>query len=92
MIIKLDVLGATFLIGSVVCLLLALQWGGQTFPWNDSKVFGLIIGFGLLFIIFAVIQVRAGDDATIPIRLALYNRTVLSASLYMGLFAMALYT
>lgn len=28
---QLDVIGTTFLIPGVVCLLLALQWGGQTY-------------------------------------------------------------
>lgn len=29
---QIDVIGTIFLIPSVVCLLLALQWGGQTYP------------------------------------------------------------
>lgn len=29
---QLDALGTTFLIPGVVCLLLALQWGGLTYP------------------------------------------------------------
>jgi len=55
-------------------------------------VIGLIVGFGLLVIIFIVIQVKACDNATIPIRLVILNRTILGASLYMVFLAMALYT
>jgi MFS family permease len=44
---EMDLIGASFLIGAIVCLLLALQWGGFTYPWRDSKVWGCLLGFGL---------------------------------------------
>ncbi len=31
---NMDVAGAILLVGAVCCLLLALQWGGNSFPWN----------------------------------------------------------
>jgi MFS family permease len=37
---EIDIYGAMFLIGAIVCLLLALQWGGTTYPWKHSKVWG----------------------------------------------------
>jgi hypothetical protein len=30
---QIDLLGAFFLICAIVCLLLALQWGGSQYPW-----------------------------------------------------------
>ena len=53
---KLDFFGGFFLIPAVVSLLLALQWGGIEFPWGDSRVWGTLLGFGLLIIVFAGIQ------------------------------------
>ncbi|KAL9090876.1 MAG: hypothetical protein Q9165_005084 [Trypethelium subeluteriae] len=37
---EVDLVGAFLLICAIVCLLLALQWGGTTYPWHDSKVWG----------------------------------------------------
>lgn len=58
----LDAAGAVLLISAIICLLLALQWGGTTYSWSDSKVFGCLIGFGLLLIAFSVLQVYLGDQ------------------------------
>ncbi|KAG7001509.1 MFS-type transporter cdmB [Physcia stellaris] len=41
---QIDIGGAFLLICGIVCLLLALQWGGTTYPWHDSKVWGCILG------------------------------------------------
>lgn len=71
---------------SVVCLLLALQWGGTVYPWNNSRIIGLFVGFGLMVIIFIIIQIKKGDKATLPISV-LKQRTVASSvlfSLFMG--------
>jgi hypothetical protein len=84
-------LGAAFLIAGIVCLLLACQWGGTAYPWNDSRVYGLIIGFGVLSIIFIYLQFKMGEKATIPPRVFL-KRTVWSSSLFSCLMAMGLYT
>ncbi|KAF3911401.1 hypothetical protein ABW20_dc0102701 [Dactylellina cionopaga] len=88
---KIDLLGAFFLICAIVCLLLALQWGGFKYHWNNSKVWGCIIGFGLLIIIFIYIQFREQDNATIPPRIFLKNRTVLSSCTFNSFLSMAIY-
>jgi len=58
---SLDPLGTIILIGSVTCLILALQWGGVTHPWSDSRVWGCLVGFGLTLILFIVYQNRLGE-------------------------------
>ncbi|CZR61162.1 related to aflatoxin efflux pump AFLT [Phialocephala subalpina] len=90
-ILEIDLLGALFLICAIVCLLLALQWGGTTYPWKNSKVWGCLLGFGLLIIIFIAQQFRRGDRATIPPRI-FGQRTVLFASLYSCFLSMGLYS
>jgi len=90
-IFEIDLLGALFLICSIVCLLLALQWGGTTFPWNSSKVWGCLIGFVLMISIFIGLQFRRGDRATIPPRI-FGQRTVLFACLFSCFMSMALYS
>lgn len=59
---RIDLLGASFLIPGIICLLLALQWGGTKYPWSDSKVWGCLLGFGLILAVFVVLQVRRGDE------------------------------
>jgi hypothetical protein len=89
---QIDLLGAFILICAIVCLLLALQWGGTIHPWSDSKVWGCLLGFGLLIIIFIALQIKLGDRATLPPRILVKNRTVLVSALYSSFFAMGLYT
>lgn len=41
--------------------MLALEWGGITYPWSKPLVWGLLVGFGLLIGAFLGIQVWAKD-------------------------------
>ncbi|KAF1817855.1 MFS general substrate transporter [Dissoconium aciculare CBS 342.82] len=79
-----DLLGMAAFIPFIVCLLLALQWGGSTFPWSDGRIIALLVLAGVLLIAFAVIEIRQGDKATVPPSVA-RNRTVWSSALYMFL-------
>ena len=90
-ILQIDLLGALFLIGAIICLLLALQYGGSVYPWHDSRVWGCILGFGLLIIVFIIIQIRRGDLATLPPRILIKQRTVLACSIFSTFLAMGLY-
>ena len=85
-----DLLGAFFLICSIICLLLALQWGGTTYAWPDSKVWGCRLGFGLIITVFIGLQLSRGDKATIPPRIVC-QRTVLGGCLFCMFMALALY-
>lgn len=87
---QLDLLGASLLIPAIICLLLALQWGGNKYPWNNSRIIGLFIGFGLMIICFAVSQVYLGDRATLPPHI-LRKRSVLSAVLFALFFGGAFF-
>jgi hypothetical protein len=87
---KLDVPGIILMISSVSCLFLALQEGGVKEPWGSARPIGLLVGFGLLFIIFGIWQWKAGEDATVPVRY-LKDRTVIWGSLYLFWDNMASY-
>ncbi|KAF2189643.1 MFS general substrate transporter [Zopfia rhizophila CBS 207.26] len=88
---EIDLIGSLFLICAIVSLLLALQWGGQTYPWRNSKVWGTLLGFGLIIIVFIRIQIYQKDRATIPVRV-FKQRTVLVSCVFSALLSMALYT
>lgn len=84
-ILSLDLLGTAMLVPSIVCLLLALQWGGTEHPWNSSVIIGLFVGFGLMLIIFIAIQIWKGDQGTLPPRL-FKNRDIICAMLFVFFF------
>ncbi|EAW22604.1 MDR family MFS transporter [Aspergillus fischeri NRRL 181] len=87
---QLDLIGAGLLIPAIICLLLALQWGGNKYPWNNSRIIGLFVGFGLMAILFAFSQVKMADKATLPPRV-FKNRTVLAATLFALFFGGAFF-
>jgi len=88
---NIDIVGAVFLICAIVSLLLALQWGGFTYTWSNSKVWGTLLGFFLLIAVFIAIQIRQKDRATIPVRV-FKQQTVLVSCIFSALLSMALYT
>ncbi|KAL1607653.1 hypothetical protein SLS60_002588 [Paraconiothyrium brasiliense] len=88
---EVDIIGAVFLICAIVCLLLALQWGGLVYPWKDSKVWGNLLGFGLIISVFIGIQIWQKDRATIPLRV-MKQQTVLVSCVFTAFLSMALYT
>lgn len=58
---EVDLLGAFLLIPGIVCLLLALQWGGTQYPWGDSRVWGCLLGFALIIAVFIAVQIYRGE-------------------------------
>jgi hypothetical protein len=90
-ILKLDLIGASILVPAVICLLLALQWGGSTYPWKSSKIIGLFVGFGLLIALFIFSQLKLGDKGTLPPRL-FRNRNVACALGFAFVFGAGFFT
>lgn len=78
---KLDPLGTICFLPSVVCLLLALQWGGTTYAWWNWRIILLLVLFGVLIVAFMAIQVFMPETATLPLRV-LKMRTVAASFLY----------
>lgn len=87
---RLDFPGIVLILGSVCCLVLALQWGGQTKPWRSADVIGLLVGAVLLAVAFGVVQWRKGDKATIPFRI-LRQRTIFMGACYLFFLEMAIF-
>lgn len=81
----LDLIGAVIFIPAIICLLLALQWGGADYPWSNSRIIGLFVGFGLMIAIFIGVQFWQGDRGTLPPRL-FKNRNVLAAMVFAMFF------
>ena len=75
---QLDPLGTAVILPSIVCLILALQWGGSTYPWSDGRIIALLVLFGVLFVAFIAIQIWKQDNATVPPRI-MSQRSIIAA-------------
>ena len=78
-----DILGTAIFLPGIICLLLALQWGGSKYPWSDGRIIALFVVFGVLAIAFAGVQIWRQENATVPPRV-LKQRTV-AASTWFGI-------
>jgi hypothetical protein len=83
---QLDLIGSAILIAAVVCILLAMQWGGSAYHWYNPRIVGLMGGFTCLSVIFILTQIRLGERATLPPRL-ITQRTVAASLCFMFLFS-----
>ncbi|KAM0544814.1 hypothetical protein ACHAPJ_011644 [Fusarium lateritium] len=61
----LDPIGTAVFIPSIICLLLALQWGGVKYPWSNARVIALFVVFGVLLFGFLSVQFMMKDNATV---------------------------
>lgn len=77
----LDPLGNISLITGLVCLLLALQWGGSKYSWNDGVIIALLLVGALLLLTFVALQIRLGETATVPVRIVI-RRSIISGILF----------
>ncbi|KAJ3578724.1 hypothetical protein NPX13_g1837 [Xylaria arbuscula] len=80
-VMRFDPLGTLIFIPAIVSLLLALQWGGVTYPWNNGRIIGLFVVFGVLILAFLYIQYRQQENATVPPRI-FKQRTVMAGSFF----------
>ncbi|ETI21659.1 hypothetical protein G647_08006 [Cladophialophora carrionii CBS 160.54] len=78
---RIDIPGTLVFIPCIVCLLLALQWGGQQYAWSNGRVIALFVLFGVLLVVFIVIQIVRQESATVPPRIA-KQRTIASGGCY----------
>ncbi|KAI4171620.1 MAG: hypothetical protein LQ343_004098 [Gyalolechia ehrenbergii] len=92
--LQMDLIGSFIIMAAVVCYVLALQYGGVTHPWGSSTVVGLLVGFGLLVVVFGVNEWYQDERALIQKRF-LKQRILWSACLYVacigGSFFMLVY-
>ncbi|KAI3390931.1 hypothetical protein diail_8346 [Diaporthe ilicicola] len=86
-----DPIGNLIFLPCIVCILLALQWGGTTYPWSDARIVALLVLFGVLLIAFVGVQFWMGEDATVPVRIA-RQRSVGSAAVFTACVGAAFFT
>lgn len=76
---RMDPVGTFFFLPGVVCLLLALQWGGVIYSWSNARVIVLLVLAGVLLVAFIVVQRWKGENATVPARVFV-NRSIIAGS------------
>lgn len=76
---QLDIWGTLVFVVDIVCCLLALQWGGAKYPWSNWRIILCFVLFGLLTIVFIVIQYYKKQYATLPFGI-ISQRSVAAAS------------
>ncbi|OIW24937.1 MFS general substrate transporter [Coniochaeta ligniaria NRRL 30616] len=78
---QLDILGTIVFIPSIICILLALQWGGSTYAWSNGRIIALFVVFGVLMACFVLIQAWQQENATVPPRI-FKNRNVWGGGIF----------
>ncbi|KAK7013236.1 major facilitator transporter-like protein [Favolaschia claudopus] len=63
---RMDFVGAILSAGAVTCLILALQWGGNTKAWNDKAVIITFVFAGALTAVYVAWEKYMGERAMIP--------------------------
>lgn len=61
-----DLTGFALFVPWAIMILLALEYGGNQYPWNSSHVIGLFIGGALTFAVWFWWEKRKGEGAMIP--------------------------
>jgi MFS transporter, DHA2 family, glioxin efflux transporter len=67
--LQLDLVGTAIFLCALICLILALQWGGTTKSWGDSDVIGTLVGFGVILAVFIANEIWMGERALLVPRL-----------------------
>lgn len=84
--LQMDPVGIALVMGAIISYILALQYGGQTKAWNSSTVIGLLVGFILIAITFAVWEYFQKERAMVVPRL-LMSRLVGLQAMFSFFFA-----
>lgn len=84
--LQMDPAGTALMMGAVISYILALEYGGQTYPWHSSMVIGLLVGCVAILAVFAAWEFYQGERAMIEPRL-MAKRSVAATSLFIFFYA-----
>lgn len=82
---QLDLIGFSIFAPFTIMIQMALQWGGQKYPWSSSTIIGLFSGGGGALIAFLAWEWYIGEKAMIPFSI-LRKRVVWCSCVVIGLF------
>ncbi|KAG4089321.1 MFS general substrate transporter [Neocallimastix lanati (nom. inval.)] len=64
--LRIDYAGTVVLIFGVICLLLALEWGGVDYEWSSWQIILLFVLFAIFLVIFVIIELKFAKEPIIP--------------------------
>ncbi|KAI7879037.1 MFS general substrate transporter, partial [Lichtheimia hyalospora FSU 10163] len=96
---RIDFIGASTFIASVVCFLLATQWGGVRYPWSSAIVIVLYVIALILLILTIIVSWKLSSEPMLELdmfydhaRSALYIAVVAIASaMFVNIFYLPIY-
>jgi EmrB/QacA subfamily drug resistance transporter len=96
--VRLDLLGTLWLTGTIVSCLLALGWGGATYPWFSPEIFGLF-ALSLVALAALVWQERRAADPLLPPRMfanrvfvcGIASSSLAALTIFLCIFSLPLY-
>lgn len=86
---QIDLIGTLLIMSAIICLLLALQWGGVSKSWKSSDVIGTLVGFGVIAIVFVTYEVWQGERGMLMPHI-LRRREVRIGCMFMFLYVSSL--
>jgi hypothetical protein len=89
--LHLDFIGAFVIIGAMVPFLLAMQWGGLSKAWSNGSVIGCLVAFGVITILFVIVEIWQGDRGLMAPRL-LNNRLIWAGCAFVFFLSGAFFT
>ncbi|PTB70154.1 MFS general substrate transporter [Trichoderma citrinoviride] len=81
---QLDPIGNLVFFPGIVCLVLALQWGGTEYAWDNARIIVLLVLCGVFVLLFIGIQAWKGEEATLPPRIM--KQRSIAATVWFGFF------
>ncbi|HEX2143981.1 MAG TPA: MDR family MFS transporter [Glycomyces sp.] len=87
---RIDYLGAMCLVPAVVCLLLAVTWGGNEYAWSSGVIIGLFGAAAVLAATFIYVETRA-EEPILPLRM-FKQGTFALASVIALIFGIAMFS
>lgn len=100
---RIDWGGAFTLVGAVVCLMFALELGGEKYAWGSGVILGLFAGFAVLFVAFLLLETKAREPiisfdmfknrlyATSCLLALFYGSVFIVATVYIPIFVQGVY-
>jgi EmrB/QacA subfamily drug resistance transporter len=80
---RIDWWGATSLAGSIVCLMFALELGGQSYAWGSSVILGLFAAAAVFMAVFLAVETKAAEPI---LSYAMFRERLFAASTLASLF------
>ncbi|KAK4944494.1 hypothetical protein LTR10_016168 [Elasticomyces elasticus] len=79
-----DPVGTTLLLPGLILLLLALQWGGNQYSWESTRVVVTLVLGIVLLLAFGVSQIWAGENGAVPPRIMRQRSIIAGAVVSLG--------